>query len=437
LVKPYNRIPSFTRSVNYERMIGQVLSAAYQELGPIFRTKTMDGSAELVFLVGPEANRFVLASHRQKFSHHIGWGQMLGVISMLGNGLLTMDGVEHDQHRRMMNPAFTMGYMDRYLPMMQNVIRERTANWAAREWVDVYDEARKITFDVAALTLTGLKIGDEIDAFREIYYTMLMLGFMVQTMEEWNQQLGVLNKRLYDLLLPKIRERRANPTDDVLGMLVKARDDNGSALSDEQLIAHINILLVAGHETSTSLVAWLFYLLSQHPDYLARIRAEQDALFTGNRYDDPTLDTIKQMKVLDNALSEAERLYPPVANGPRGLLEDIEFMDYHVPAGTYVFYSIAGGHRLASVFAEPEKFDPDRFAPPREEHKKTPYALVGFGGGPRICIGINFAQVEIKALVSHVVRQMDFALVPGQEIAQIYRPTGQPVEGIKMKFTAP
>jgi cytochrome P450 len=141
------------------------------------------------------------------------------------------------------------------------------------------------------------------------------------------------------------------------------------------------------------------------------------------------------MKLLENALSEAERLYPPVANGPRGVLEEFEFNGYRVPAGTQVLYSIAASHLLPSIFADPEQFDPDRFAPPREEHK-TPYALVGFGGGPRICIGINFAQVEIKALLSHLLRNYRLELAPGQAIVPVYRPTSMPLNGIRMRVAA-
>jgi cytochrome P450 len=248
---------------------------------------------------------------------------------------------------------------------------------------------------------------------------------------DYDQRLSRLQAELYGLLLPKIHERRRNPTDDILGMLVRARDDAGRALSDEQLIAHTNILLVAGHETSTSLSAWLLYLLAQHPSYLQRVLDEQGALLAPGA--DPTLADIKRMKMLENALSEAERMYPPVANGPRGVVEDFEFDGYLVPAGTFVFYSIAASHLIPGIFATPERFDPDRFAPPREEHKRTPYALVGFGGGPRICIGINFAQVEIKAMVSHILRRYRLEVVPGQQITQFYRATGMPLNGIRMR----
>jgi cytochrome P450 len=425
-------LPLVALPEDYQSRPGQFLARMYEQHGPIFRAR-LAWDEDVVYMVGPEANRFVLASNRLKFSHREGWGRFFGVIEVYGDGLLTMDGERHDQHRRMMNPAFTISYMDRYLPLMSRIIRERMASWPERGEVDVYDEARKITFDVAAEALAGLRAGPEVDRFRQIFFDLLRLDQIASGEADYSRRLEALQRELHSLLLPKIRQRREHPTDDVLGLLVQARDEAGNRLSDEQLIAHANILLLAGHETSTSLSAWLAELLVRHPAYLGRVLAEQDALLA--RDADPTLDDVKRMKVLENALSEAERLYPPVSNGPRGVLEPFEFNGYHIPAGTHVFYSISGAHQLPSIWADPERFDPDRFAPPREEHKKVPYSLVGFGGGPRICIGINFAQVEIKALLSHILRRYRLELAPGQQIRQVYRPTGAPLNGIRMRVS--
>ena len=430
-VQTHKTIPLVTLPEDYPLRLGPFLAEMYEQHGPIFKASVYGG--EVIYLVGPETNRFVMVSNRQKFSHHEGWGRLFGVVDLFGDGLLTMDGKEHDQHRRMMNPAFAVGYMSHYIPLMNRIIRERTAEWATQGEVDIYDEARKITFDVAAEALAGLTDREERDYFRTLYFSLLNGPENINTEEEYYRWREGVQREGIKLLLPKIEERRKHPTDDLFSMLVQARDDQGQTMSAEQLIAHFNILMVAGHETSTSLSAWLLYLLTQHPDYTKRILDEQRA--TLREDEEPTLETIKQMKVLENALSEAERMYPPVANGPRGVVEDFEFNGYHVPAGSYVLYSIAASHLLPSVFANPTAFDPDRFAPPREEHKKTPYSLVGFGGGPRICIGINFAQIEIKALVTHVLRHYRLELLPNQQIAQYYDVTGGPMKGIKMRVS--
>ena len=430
-VLPYEAIPFVEMPPDYQHHLAPLLAQAYQQHGPIFRSTYFN--REVVYLVGPEANRFVLVSNRQKFSHFAGWGTNFQTVQLLGPGLLSMDGEEHDHDRKMMNPAFTISYMDRYLSLMKGVIEKQAGSWPVAGEVDLYEEARQITFAIAAQALTSLKEGEEIEQFRTLFWSIIMLPRTATSSEDFHTRLSELHSELYALLLPKIEERRRQPTNDIFGMLVQARDKSGKLLSDEQLIAHINILLAAGHETSTSLVAWLLYLLNQHPDYAQRVVQEQETIL-GSR-SEPTLEDIKRMKLLDNALSEAERLYPPVANGPRGVVEDFEFYGYHVPAGTPAFYSILGSHMIPSIFANPESFDPDRFAPPREEHKKNPYALVGFGGGPRICIGIGFAQIEIKMLVSHVLRNYRLELVPGQEIYQFYRVTGWPVHGIRVRVS--
>lgn len=428
-IKPFEQIPVVTLPDDYQFRVGPFLAEMYRQHGPIFRATNF--GVEVVFLVGPEANRFVLQSDRQKFSHHMGWSDFFGIDQIFGDGLLSMDGPEHDAHRRLMNPAFTIAYMDRYVPLMNRIIRERIADWGARGEVDVYDEARKITFDVAAEALTGLRAGPEVDRFRTVFQQMLMLGMMVSSQAEWDMRMTALRTELDSLIRPKIAERRAHPTDDILGVLASATDANGQPLSDERIIAHANILLVAGHETSTSLASWLLYQLTQEPEVTRRVVEEQLALIGPTA--EPTLEDIKRMKYLDLVLLEAERVYPPVSNGPRGAVADFDFAGYHVPAGTYVFYSIAASHLLPSSFAEPERFDPERFAEPREEQKRTPYALVGFGGGPRICIGINFAKVEIKALVSQALRRYEFEVVPDQQLVQFYRVTAVPLYGIRLR----
>ncbi|GHO46706.1 cytochrome P450 [Ktedonospora formicarum] len=429
-IRPYEAIPEVEFPDNFSLQMGPVLAGLYEKHGPIFRAERF--GMQRIYMLGPEANRFVLINNRKKFSNHIGWGTVFGVEQLLGRGLLMMDGDEHSHHRKIMNPAFTFSYMSRYLPLMQRIIREQAKTWGERGEVDIYEEMRTITFNVAAEALTGLKSGTEVDTFRELFINLLYPTGPFDSDEQYYAYIMPLQQRLRELLVPRIEERRKHPTDDIFGLLVSAHDEHGETLTDEQLISHINILLVAGHETSTSLSAWLLYLLAQYPDYTQRIMQEQEQLLTpGN---EPTLEEIKKMKVLDNALSEAERLYPPVANGPRGVTEDFEFHGYHVPAGTFLLYSITGAHMIPSIFADPEKFDPDRFTPPREEHKKNPYALVGFGGGPRICIGINFAQVEIKALASHVLRNYHFSVAPNQNIQQVYGVTGSPLNGIRMRF---
>lgn len=418
-------LPHITIPEDYAFRVGAYLAECYERHGPIFAADWP--GYKVVYMVGPEANRFMLLSNRAAFSHDLGWTPMIG--QMMGKGLLNMDGHEHNVQRKMMNPAFASSYMDRYLPIMNRVIGARIADWGERGVVDLYDEARKITFDVAAEALVGFSAGPQVDQFRELFVTLLQGDPNARSEEEFFSSSMSARDTLMPLLQKQIEARRKQPTGDILGILVQARDGEGRALSDAQLLGHLNILLVAGHETSTSLSAWLLYLLSTHPDYLAKVRREINTVLGA---EEPHLGAIKAMKLLGYALSEAERLYPPVANGPRGTTEPFTFNGYTIPVGQRVLYSVAASHLLPHIWREPERFDPDRFAPPREEDKKHPYALVGFGGGPRVCIGLNFATVEIKAMAATILKRYDLVPDPHQEVVQVYQGTGGPLHGIKM-----
>lgn len=437
--KPFDEMPIITRLEDYPFTMPTLLAEEAQKLGPIFRARVGEQSQEafgewIIFMVGPDANRLVMHSHRDHFSHDLGWSPTLG--GMFEKGLLNTDDPEHARQRKLMNPAFANAYMSRYLPIMNRVIANRSRDWVERGEVDIYAETRKITFDVAAECLVGLQTGAEVDHLRELFYALLKSDFDdIETMADYVARWMGVRAELDALLLAKIADRRRAPTDDILGMLVKAGDEQSVSFTDRELLGQLHILLVAGHETTTSMSAWLLYFLAAHAEILARIHTEMDKAITATG-GEVTLDAIKAMHQLGNAVDEAGRLRSPVGNVPRGVVKDFEFGGYHVPAGSRVLLSLAACHRLPDVFANPDTFDPDRFAPPREEDKRTPYALVTFGGGPRICIGINFAQIEVKAMAAHILRHYTLTPVPDQQIQQVYYgPTAELPNGIHLRVT--
>lgn len=409
------------------------------ERGPIFKWPVLEGPEaghDFVFMVGPEANRFVLHTHRDHFSHDLGWTPIIG--DMMGKGLLNMDDPEHARHRKMWNPAFTSACMEAYLPVIHQVIADRTRSWPDRGVVDVYHEAREITFDAAAAALAGFRRGPEVDRLRELFYILLYGAgpTVAETYDDFIHRALAARSELGATLLRLIAERRAMPEDeqprDVLGMIVRARDEQGRALSDEQVLGHLNILLVAGHETTTTLSAWMLYLLATQPEQRRRVEEELAAVLHQAEGSLP-VGAIRNLKLLDNFVKETGRLYSPVINVPRGVIKEFEFGGYTVPAGTPLRLALAACHRLPHVFANPDVFDPDRFAPPREEDKRQQYALVTFGGGPRICIGINFAQVEVKALAAHVLRHYELEPVTNQHPVHAGHWTAVIPDGIKLR----
>ena len=248
------------------------MAAMFKEHGPIFRAVSPGGN-DLVFLVGPEANRAVMVTHRDKVSNAGGWSRTERAVQIFGKGLTFTDGVEHDLHRRALSPGFTPRAVDNYLPLIQKIVHDATENWADRQETDIYQEAHKITFDIAAAVLLGFTSREQIDRLRDIYLRMFWLEMQaLSTIAPaarfaWMAgQARRLRGEMRDLLAPVIAERRRQPSNDAVGRLCATAD--GKPLGDEEIIEEINTLLLAGHITSTGLCAWLIYLLVTHPPYL-------------------------------------------------------------------------------------------------------------------------------------------------------------------------
>jgi retinoid hydroxylase len=401
-----------------DMMSGEMPTRMAQEadrLGPIFRWQMSAGpdtGQEIVFLIGADANKMVFNTHRDVFSHDKGWTPIIG--DMMGQGLLNQDNPAWARSRKMWNPAFTTAYMERYIPLIQRIVAQHTTNWAERGQVDVYQEAREITFHVAAGALAGVEQVDHVERLQRLFFALrprTRIG-SEDAYEDYLHSAIAAKEELDALLLQLIATRRATPEDqtrDVLGMIVHARDDQGVALTDDEVLAHLYILLVAGHETTTTLAAWTLYLLATEPEQRARVEDELTTQLAGSSAP-LTVEAARNLHRLDLFIREAGRLHSPVQNVPRGVLQDVEFADCTIPAGAQVRVSLAGCHRMSRYFADPDRFDPDRFASPREEDRKSPYALVTFGGGPRLCIGVNFANIEVKAIATDTLRKV--ALTP-------------------------
>jgi cytochrome P450 len=235
------------------------------------------------------------------------------------------------------------------------------------------------------------------------------------------------------LLLSEIRARRraggADERGDILGMLLAARDEDGSALSDSEVRDQAITLMFAGHDTTTSTISFLLYELARNAAERRALAAELQAVAPGRR---PTpVEVERGLPRLDMALDETLRLYPPAWIGPRRAIADFEFAGHVVRAGTYVNYCSWASHRLPQVFPEPEEFRPDRFE--RSRKAALPRgAFVPFGGGSRICIGKRFGQTEVKALAAAILPRFAPELPAGHELRIRQMPTLSPQGGLPM-----
>jgi cytochrome P450 len=416
-----------------------ILLSLYERHGPVFSARILH--TRVVWMLGPEANHYITVSHPQNF--HWREGSFGDLIPLLGDGLLTTDGAYHDRARRIMMPAFHRERIEAAVILMAEEAEAALAAWRPGEVIDVYHWARGLAMRVAMRALLGLDpdggrgeaAARHFERALSFYGTDYHLRLLRGPRSPW-RQLNASRRVLDRIVYEEIARRRAQPDPDrgdILSLLLGVRDEDGSALSDEEVRDQAMTLMFAGHDTSTSTLAFLLYELARNPRALAELYAEQDRVLAGRA---PTPAELHgSLPHLDMALDETLRLYPPAWIGPRRAVREFEFGGHRVPSGAYVNYSSWASHRLPEVFPEPEAFIPERFEPERKAALPRG-AYVPFGGGSRICIGKRFGQTEVKLVASLILQRHRLELLPGHAVSIRQMPTLSPDGGLSMRVAS-
>lgn len=421
-------LPPIGETVDWARDPLRFARQRYDRYGPVFRSHLM--GRPCVVLLGPEANRFILSTHMRLFSSRAGWGKP--ITTLIGGGLSLIDGALHRRHRRMIQPALHGAMLHRYFDTMQQLTIDHAARWIAQGEIKLFDGFKHLSFEIAARLMLGARNAAEIDRFAHAFHLFTGGLFAPPAWRVPGTPYGkawIAGQSLRQTLQAIIRERREQPRgDDVLGLLMEAEDEAGSRFTDAELIDELLVLLWAGHDTVTSLLTWTVLELLRHPAIHERARSEQQAVVGNDAFDLPRL---KQLPLLDRVLREAERLHPPAPGGFRGVIEPFEYGGYRIPAGWTVMYSSVFTHHMPELWRDPDRFDPDRFAPPRSEGR--PFALIGFGGGPRVCVGLAFAQMQMRIVLSYLLRYLRVELLPDQSFKPVPVPTKMPKDGLRVR----
>ena len=419
-------LPFLGESLNF-LFDSQFADKRQAKYGNIFKTHIL--GRPTVVMMGPEANRFVLSSHMEHFSWREGWPGTFR--ELLGESLFLQEGAQHRRNRKLLMPAFHGKALENYFDTMVSIAQNYLNQWEKKETFTWFGEMKKLTFEIASKLLIGSEPGEMTDRLSQ-WFTELTNGlFMVPLRWRWTPYGKALQAR--DQLLAHIQkvveERMAHPTEDALGLLVQSEDENGDHLTLQELKVQALLMLFAGHETTTSMLTTLVMSLAQNPQVLERARQEQQRLASEGAL---SLNQLKQMPYLDQILKEVERLYPPVGGGFRGVIKSFVFNGYQIPAGWMALYRIDAAHKDDRCYTNPQAFDPDRFNSNRAEHKRYDFSLVGFGGGPRICLGLAFAQLEMKIVAALLLRQYQWELLPNQDLSLNPVPTLRPRSGLKV-----
>jgi cytochrome P450 len=426
-------IPFIGETVDWVRDPLLFAQKRYNRYGPVWSTHLMGRPCAV--LLGPDANRFMLQTHRHLFSSRAGWGR--SITSLIGDGLSLIDGIEHRRHRQMIMPALHGAMLGRYFDVMHELTAQHVTRWTQQDQFKLFDGFKHLSFGIAARLMLGTRTQREANRFYEQFHRFTGGLFALPAWKlpwlpygkAWRS-----GQQLRRTLQEVISARRAAPHADdldILGLLLNACDADGMRFTDDELIDELLVLLWAGHDTVTSLLTWTLLELLRQPALWARAAAEQHTLPSDDHL---SLAHLKHIPLLDNILREAERLHPPAPGGFRGVIEPFEYGGYQIPAGMTAMYSIVWTHHMPELWHAPARFDPDRFLPPRDEGKQ-PFTLIGFGGGPRICVGYAFAKMQMQIIVSHLLRHCHFEVLPGQDFTPIPVPTKMPKDGLIVRVS--
>ena len=397
--------------------------------GPVYRANSFGG--RFVHLISAEGNELVLFDKDKNFSSEQGWGVTLN--QLFPGGLMLIDFEKHRTHRRILSVAFKPEPMRLYAEALNAGIKARIAEWRGKDFA-FYPAIKALTLDLAASSFLGIPFGPEAAKINKAFVDMVQASItpIRAPIPGTPMGRGVAGRKfLVDYFGREVPKRRAGNGEDMFSQFCRATDDDGKHLSDEEIVDHLNFLMMAAHDTITSSGTSMVMLLGQNPEWQAKLRAEMDGL--GINDEDLPYDRINDLVLTDYAFKESLRIMAPVPSIPRRAIKPFSFGGYDFPAGTFVGINVAHVHKMPAYWPNPEKFDPMRFTPDavRSRHK---YAWVPFGGGAHMCLGLHFAYMQIKILMWHLLRTNDIVLPQDSGAKWQAWPIPKPRDGLPVRI---
>jgi cytochrome P450 len=414
-----------------------LLLESHERFGPVFTLRLFHSN--VVFMLGPAANHYITVSHASNFT----WREshFRDLIGLMGDGLLTIDGDFHRRSRLAMLPGFHHERIAASVDVITQETNRALDQLTPGAQLDLYAWTRRLALRIAMRALFGLDpdgaVAHSVDAagmFEQalsFYSTEYALRLLRGPFTPW-ARLQRAARSLDRLIYSEISSRRASGErgEDILSLLIDAHDEDGTTLTDLQIRDEVMTLMFAGHDTTTSTVAFMFYELAHAPQIVDRLLAEQDSQLADGRPSTAQLMS-GELSELELVLDETLRKYPPAWIGPRRSVEPFEFAGHSIPGRAFVDYCSWASHHLPEVFPEPDEFRPERFS--GEAKAALPKgAYVPFGGGSRTCIGMRFGQLEIRTIATLLLSRFTLSLPEDFHLEIRQMPTISPKDGLPM-----
>jgi cytochrome P450 len=398
------------------------------------------GPQDVVMVARSDLAREVLVTQHRSFKKGPGFERAQIV---LGHGLLTSEGDFHLRHRRMIQPAFRRSSVAAYGDVMVSEAARLRDGWRDGETVDVAQEMMRVTLAIVCRSLFGHSVEDEAAAIGEAmtrvggffdYLVIALLPLLLRTplpaVRRFKRGCAELDAATLRVIASR-RDGSVASNGDLLSILLAARDVEGdqAGLTDAEVRDEVVTLITAGHETTANALNWLWYLLAHNPEVERRLHEEIDRVLGGRL---PRAEDVEHLRYVEMVLLEAMRLYPPAWGIERRALRDQSIGGCVIPAGAVVLMPTFLMNRDERFFADPLRFDPERFAPEAVAARPR-HAFLLFGGGPRQCIGNAFALIEGVLVASVLAQRWRLRLVPGQVVDAEPTVSLRPKGGLPMR----
>jgi cytochrome P450 len=381
--------------------------------------------SDIYLLSRPDMIKQVLVDHHKRYYKGRAYQR---IRFALGNGLLTSEGDFWLRQRRLVQPAFHRKNLETLPPIITGAAEETLFSWRTAAVkgapVDINAEMMRLALTIVSRALFKTDVGDRAEEVADALDVLmeqsqrriqnpLLLPPVLPTRDDriFRQAVHTIDEIVYGI----INERRnaINESNDLISLLIAAVDaDTGERMTDQQLRDEVITLFLAGHETTANALSWTWYLLSKYPEIERKLYAELEQVLCGHV---PTLTDLPKLKYTRMVINESIRLYPPAWLISRTAREDDTVDGVRIPAGSIAFLSPYVTHRHPDFWENPEGFDPERFSRLKSDGRPD-FAYFPFGGGPRLCIGNNFALMEAQLVMATLVQHYRVELVPGHPI---------------------
>ena len=409
---------------------GQALQA---EHGNVVMQKT--GRMQMVHLFGADAHQLCLLNPDQILSNKKAWDMIIGRI--FPNGLMLRDGDDHRYHRRLMQAGFKSHVMQQYRAVMLPQIQSALSDWhepRALGPTQTFPKFKQLTLDLAATIFLGMDLGVDAARLNRAFETTVAASMpRVPIPIPGNLLWRGIRARaeMVAYFHSQIAEKRAGDGQDMFSLLCRAEDESGDRYTDQEIVDHMIFLMMAAHDTTTSTLTSMTYLLAKHP-------AWQQKLFEASQKltPDSAREQLNEMTLLAAVMKEALRLYPPLSTLPKYSLKAFAFEGYEIPAGSMVVTYPIHTHYMAAYWAEPYAFNPERFLAENKHTDQHPYSFVPFSGGAHMCIGLHFAEMQIKLVMNELLQRYRWSVPEGYVMPVQQSPISKPKDGLPIVFEA-